>query len=189
MVSRRLGATFAALLFLAEKVGRGFGEKVSVIRFADIAEILDFDGPFFDSASGKHGVLEMAANRIVEKIGESQGTATNMGDAIIGAHFLYKRFEEIEGIGQTKPCMLVLLTDGHPTDGNKFIDIVETHFLNNPNVVFYIVGLGNPDRKLMKIIANRCGGEYFEPEDMGALLIWYSKRARDLVVKLKGGRK
>jgi hypothetical protein len=189
MVSRRLGATFAALLFLAEKVGRGFGEKVSIIRFADIAEILDFNGPFFDSASGKHGILEIAANRIVEKIGEEQGTSTNMGDAIVGAHYMYKQFEEIEGIGTTKPCMLVLLTDGYPTDGTAFKDSVEAYFVNNPNVVFYIVGLGNPDRKLMQEVTARCGGEYFEPEDMGSLLIWYSKRARDLVVKLKGGRK
>ncbi|MHA1131024.1 MAG: vWA domain-containing protein [Candidatus Helarchaeota archaeon] len=189
MVSRRLGAAFAALLFLAEKVGRGFGEKVSIIRFADMAEILDFDGPFFDSASGKHGILEMAANRIVEKIGEEQGTSTNMGDAIIGAHYIYKRFEEIEGYGKTKPCMLVLLTDGYPTDGDAFKQAVESYFMKNPNVVFYIVGLGNPDKKLMQEVASRCGGEYFEPEDMGSLLIWYSKRARDLVVKLKGGRK
>lgn len=189
MVSRRLGATFAALLFLAEKVGRGFGEKVSLIRFADIAEILDFDGPFFDSASGKHGILELAANRIVEKIGEEQGTATNMGEAIVGAHYVYTQFEAIEGGTKKKPCMLVLLTDGYPTDGDKFKIAVENYFVNNPNVVFYIVGLGNPDRKTMQEIASRCGGEYFEPEDMGQLLIWYSKRARDLVVKLKGGRR
>ncbi|MFX1295949.1 MAG: hypothetical protein ACFFD2_14005 [Promethearchaeota archaeon] len=186
MVSRRLGATFAALLFLAEKVGRGFGEKVSIIRFADIAEILDFNGPFFDNSSGKHGVLEMAANRIIEKIGEEQGTTTNMSDAIIGAHIIYKQFEKVEGVNTIKPCMFVLLTDGNPTDRRLFKDAVEKYFLNNPNVVFYIVGLGNPDRKLMHEIATRCGGEYFEPEDMGSLLIWYSKRARDLVVKLKG---
>jgi Mg-chelatase subunit ChlD len=131
----------------------------------------------------------MAANRIVEKIGEEQGTATNMGDAIIGAHYVYSRFEELEGYGTNKPCMLVLLTDGYPNDGEAFKQAVDTYFLNNPNVVFYIVGLGNPDKKLMQDIATRCGGEYFEPEDMGSLLIWYSKRARDLVVKLKGGRK
>lgn len=189
MVSRRLGATFAALLFLSEKVGRGFGEKVSLIRFADVAEILDFNGPFFDSASGKHGILETAANLIVEKIGEEQGTATNMGDAIAGAHYVFTEFEKIEGPESNKPCMIVLLTDGYPTDGNKFQVAVENYFVNNPNVVFYIVGLGNPDRKLMQDIAVRCGGEYFEPEDMGSLLIWYSKRARDLVVKLRGGRK
>ncbi|NVM28198.1 MAG: VWA domain-containing protein [Candidatus Helarchaeota archaeon] len=189
MVSRRLGAAFAALLFLAEKVGRGFGEKVSIIRFADIAEFLDFDGIYFDSASGKHGILEMAANRIVEKIGEESGTSTNMGEAIGGAHYMYRHFKEIEGEESSKPCMLVLLTDGYPTDGDNFRNAVESYFMNNPDVVFYIVGLGNPDRKLMKEIATRCGGEYFEPEDMGSLLIWYSKRARDLVVKLRGGRK
>jgi hypothetical protein len=54
-----------------------------------------------------------------------------------------------------------------------------------PNIVTYIVGLGNPDRELMTRAASLCGGEYFEPEDAGELLIWYSKRARDLTVKLK----
>lgn len=30
---------------------------------------------------------------------------------------------------------------------------------------------------------------YFEPEDAGELLVWYSKRARDLTVKLKALKK
>ncbi len=58
-------------------------------------------------------------------------------------------------------------------------------FSENPNVVIYIVGLGNPDDELMTRAATLCGGEYFKPEDAGELLIWYSKRARDLTVKLK----
>jgi len=37
----------------------------------------------------------------------------------------------------------------------------------------------------MNRAAALCGGEYFKPEDAGELLIWYSKRARDLTVKLK----
>ncbi|MFX0134892.1 MAG: VWA domain-containing protein, partial [Candidatus Hodarchaeota archaeon] len=183
---RRLGAAFAALLFLAEKVGRGFGEKVSVVRFADGAEILDFDGPFFDSASGKHGILEHAAIEIVEKIGKYKGLATNMGEAMLKAREVLDVYESIE---KDKPCMLVLLTDGEPTDPEKFNQVINQFFVGNPNVVTYIVGIGNPNKKLMYDVATRCGGEYFEPKDMGDLLIWYSKRARDLVVKLKGGRK
>jgi hypothetical protein len=38
----------------------------------------------------------------------------------------------------------------------------------------------------MKKAASLLSGEYFEPQDSGELLIWYSKRARDLQVKLKG---
>ncbi|MHA1379538.1 MAG: VWA domain-containing protein [Candidatus Helarchaeota archaeon] len=183
---RRLGAAFAALLFLAEKVGRGFGEKVSIIRFADAAEFLDFDGPFFDSASGKHGILERAAIEIVEKIGKYKGLATNMGDAMLKAREILDTYESID---KDKPCMLVLLTDGYPTDEDKFVQVINQFFVGNPNVVTYIVGIGMTNQKLMNDIAVRCGGEFFQPKDMGELLIWYSKRARDLVVKLKGGRK
>ncbi|MBY8992365.1 MAG: VWA domain-containing protein, partial [Candidatus Lokiarchaeota archaeon] len=82
------------------------------------------------------------------------------------------------------PNMVVLLTDGIPTDQELFLSEVKK-LSDNPNVVTYIVGLGNPDRELMTRAASLCGGEYFEPEDAGELLIWYSKRARDLTVKLK----
>ena len=34
-----------------------------------------------------------------------------------------------------------------------------------------------------------CGGEYFKPNDAGELLVRYSKRARDLTVKLKAHKK
>jgi len=186
-VPRRLGAAFAALLFLAEKVGRGFGEKVSIIRFADQSEALDFDGPFFDSASGKHGILEQAANQIVEKIGNYKGLATNMAPAFIEAKRVLDVFTQLEG-DDTKPCMIVLLTDGNPTDQDQFIQAINQNFIGNSNVVLYIVGIGNANQKLMSDIAVRCGGEFFQPENMGELLIWYSKRARDLIVKLKGGR-
>jgi hypothetical protein len=188
-VPRRLGAAFAALLFLAEKVGRGFGEKVALIRFADAAEVIDFgEGyPFFDSASGKHGILEVAANEIVTKIGEAQGMATNMGEAVEEAAGVLDAYNTIDGAD--KPCMIVLLTDGNPTDGDKFVQNVNKYFVPNPNLVFYIVGMGQSNDELMKETAKKCGGEYFKPDDMGQLLIWYSKRARDLVVKLRGGRK
>ena len=62
-------------------------------------------------------------------------------------------------------------------------------FANEPNVVIYVVGLGNPDDELMTRAASLCGGEYFKPDNAGDLLIWYSKRARDLTVKLKAHKK
>ncbi|MFX1574189.1 MAG: VWA domain-containing protein [Promethearchaeota archaeon] len=182
MIPRRISAAFAAVLFLSEKVGRGFGEKVSVIRFADEAQVLPFGGSFYmDSASGKKGVLEDAARMIVDRIGNAYGQATNMGSAMTNAHQVLDEFQKMN---PDQPTMIVLLTDGIPTDGDAFFNEIRK-FSENPNVVIYIVGLGNPDDELMARAATLCGGEYFKPEDAGELLVWYSKRARDLTVKLK----
>lgn len=182
-VPRRMSAAFAAILFLSEKVGRGFGEKVSIIRFADDAQILNFEGrPFMDSASGKKGILEEAAKKIVDQIGQAYGQATNMGLAMLKAQEVLGQFST------DQPTMIVILTDGVPTDGNDFFTSIQ-EFSKNPNVVLYIIGLGNPDDEAMKRAASMCGGEYFKPQDSGELLIWYSKRARDLQVKLKAHHK
>ncbi|MFX1387240.1 MAG: VWA domain-containing protein [Promethearchaeota archaeon] len=181
-IPRRISAAFAAVLFLSEKVGRGFGEKVSVIRFADESQILPFGGGFYmDSASGKKGVLEDAARMIVDRIGNAYGQATNMGSAMVQAHQVLNEFQKMN---PDQPTMIVILTDGVPTDGDAFFNEIKK-LADNPNVVAYIVGLGNPDDVLMARAAALCGGEYFKPEDAGELLIWYSKRARDLTVKLK----
>jgi len=181
-IPRRISAAFAAVLFLSEKVGRGFGEKVSVIRFADEAQILPFSNAFYmDSASGKKGILEDAARMIVDRIGNSYGQATNMGSAMVQAHNVLNEFQKMN---PDQPTMIVILTDGVPTDGDAFFNEIKK-LADNPNVVVYIVGLGNPDDVLMARAATLCGGEYFKPEDAGELLIWYSKRARDLTVKMK----
>jgi len=181
-IPRRISAAFAAVLFLSEKVGRGFGEKVSVVRFADEAQILPFgDSYYMDSASGKKGVLEEAARMIVDRIGNAYGQATNMGDAMVKAHNVLNEFENMN---PDQPTMIVLLTDGMPTDGNKFFEEIQK-FSGNPNVVIYILGLGNPEDELMERAAKLCGGEYFKPDDAGELLVWYSKRARDLTIKMK----
>ena len=183
-IPRRISAAFAAVLFLSEKVGRGFGEKVSVIRFADEAQILPFGNNYYmDSASGKKGVLEDAARMIVDRIGNAYGQSTNMGSAMIKAHQVLTEFDKLS-LGNPQPTMIILLTDGIPTDGDEFLKNIKL-FAENPNVVIYIVGLGNPDDQMMTRAAVLCGGEYFKPEDAGELLIWYSKRARDLTVKMK----
>jgi hypothetical protein len=181
-IPRRISAAFAAVLFLSEKVGRGFGEKVAVIRFADEAQILPLGDSFYmDSASGKKGVLEEAAVMIVDRIGNAYGQATNMGLAMIQANQVLTEFERMS---PDQPTMIVLLTDGVPTDGEAFLDSVRA-LSTRKNIVAYFVGLGNPDDELMSRAAALCGGEYFKPEDAGELLVWYSKRARDLTVKLK----
>jgi hypothetical protein len=184
-VPRRYSAAFAAILFLSEKVGRGFGEKVSIIRFADEAQLLYFAGgqSFMDSSSGEKDILENCAKLIVEQIGMAYGQSTNMGLAMQKAEEVLQTFEV--GSEEQIPTMIVLLTDGAATDGDKFFQAIQK-FSQNPNVVIYIIGLGNPDDQQMKHAAALCGGEYFKPQDAGELLVWYSKRARDLQVKLKG---
>ncbi len=185
-IPRRIAAAFAAVLFLSEKVGRGFGEKVSIIRFADESQVLTFgDSLYMDSASGKKGILEEAARMIVDQIGNAYGQATNMHLAMDDAAQVLSEFERIS---PDQPTMLILLTDGSPTQKDAFLQSIK-HFVENPNIVLYIIGLGNPDRELMARAAALCGGEYFEPEDAGELLIWYSKRARDLTVRLKAHKK
>jgi len=183
-VPRRISAAFAAVLFLSEKVGRGFGEKVSIIRFADEAQLLPFGNSFYmDSASGKKGVLEDAARMVVDRIGNAYGQSTNMSSAMVKAHQVLTEFDKMS-IGNPQPTMIVLLTDGVPTDPENFLKSIKV-FAEMPNVIIYVVGLGNPDRELMTRAAHLCGGEYFEPADAGELLIWYSKRARDLTIKMK----
>ncbi|MFW9875802.1 MAG: hypothetical protein ACFFG0_22080, partial [Candidatus Thorarchaeota archaeon] len=105
-IPRRISAAFAAVLFLSEKVGRGFGEKVAVIRFADEAQILPFGNNYYmDSASGKKGVLEDAARIIVDRIGNAYGQATNMGAAMVQANKILANFQKIS---PDSPNMVVL---------------------------------------------------------------------------------
>ncbi|MEX2716061.1 MAG: VWA domain-containing protein, partial [Candidatus Sigynarchaeota archaeon] len=189
-VPRRIGAAFAAILFLAEKVGRGFGEKVAIIRFADTAEALDFGGKLWmEGSSGEKNVLENTARMIVDQIGNAYGQATSMGQAMLTAQELIYKFQDAEGgEEQAKPIMMILLTDGAPTDGSNF-EVAVQEIAKNQNVVFYVIGLGQTDAPRMTAAATSCGGEYFEPKDAGELLIWYSKRARDLQVRLKSAKK
>jgi len=184
-VPRRLSAAFAAILFLSEKVGRGFGEKVAVIRFADEAQILPMgEGKLWmDSSSGQKDELENCARTIVSEIGNAYGQATNMGPAMRKTRELLAQFAQ-DTTQPDQPTMIVLLTDGSPTDGPAFMEEIE-ELSKNPNVVLYIIGLGNPDDSLMKEAAAKCAGEYFKPEDSGELLKWYSKRARDLTLKIR----
>ena len=184
-VPRRLSAAFAAILFLSEKVGRGFGEKVAVIRFADEAQVLPMGQGklWMDSSSGQKDELENCARTIVSEIANAYGQATNMGPAMRKTRELLQMFAQ-DTAQPDQPTMVVLLTDGSPTDGPAFMEEIE-QLAKNPNVVLYIIGLGNPDDSLMKQAATKCAGEYFKPEDSGELLKWYSKRARDLTLKIR----
>ncbi|MEX2680121.1 MAG: hypothetical protein Q6373_000850 [Candidatus Sigynarchaeota archaeon] len=182
LVPRRMGAALATIAFLAEKMFRGQGDKVAVIRFADIAETLDFDGAaFMDGANQAQEMLVKTAVSIVEKIGNSYGQATEMGKALYLALELAKLMGEMEVASgsEPKPVLCVLLTDGYPTDPESFKAAVAAA-KNVPNLTLDIVGLGAPDKELldlMKQAARDCGGEFIMPKDSGQLLAWYADKA------------
>ncbi len=103
-----------------------------------------------DSSSGQKGILEATARQIVNEIGNAFGQATNMGQAMLKAQEILVQFQ-IEKPDQ--PTMIVLLTDGEPTDGDSFFQATQM-IAQNPNVVLYIIGLGNPDDNKMKRAAS-----------------------------------
>ncbi|MBN2152219.1 MAG: VWA domain-containing protein [Candidatus Lokiarchaeota archaeon] len=182
LVPRRMGAALATIAFLAEKMSRGQGDKVAVIRFADIAETLDFDGAaFMDGEFQAQEMLEKTAVGIVEKIGNSYGQATEMGKALYLALELAKLMGEMEAASgqEPKPVMCVLLTDGYPTDPESFKAAVGAA-RRIPNINLDIVGLGAPDKELLDLMreaAQDCGGDFFMPSDSGQLLAWYANKA------------
>lgn len=183
-VQRKSGAAFAGLLYLSEKVGRGFGETVSIITFADEAEILEVDGkPYITTATGSKGVLDKLAGLVIENVEDKIGVATNMASAI------EKCDEVIRNLPRSRrkhPVMIVLLTDGFDTS-QRLKEAVQQYLVGKDNVVLYSVGLGPyVNRKELQEVSDLCGGEAYLPEDLEELLEWYGKRARDLTIQLSG---
>lgn len=184
MVSRKAGAAFAGLLYLSEKVGRGFGETVSIVTFADEAEILEVKGkPYINTASGSKGVMNKLAGLIIDNVVNKSGVATNMAAAIERAAEVRGKFPRSK---RGNPTMIVMLTDGFDTS-NRVKEMVEEKFAGETDIVLYTVGLGPfvKEEELQKI-SEICGGEAFQPEDLEELLAWYGQRARDLSIQLSG---
>ncbi len=182
LIPRRMGAALATIAFLAEKMSQGQGDKVAVIRFADMAETLDFDGvAFMDGEYQAQEMLVKTAVGIVEKIGNSYGQATEMGKALYLALELVKLMGEMESASgiEPKPVMCVLLTDGYPTDEGSFKAAVEAA-KRIPNLTLNIIGLGAPDKELLDLMrqaAEDCGGDFVMPANAGHLLAWYADKA------------
>ncbi|MGQ9722521.1 MAG: VWA domain-containing protein [Candidatus Jordarchaeum sp.] len=174
-VKRRHGAAFASLLYLAEKVGRGYGEKVAIATYHDEAKIVKFDGnEYYDATTGK---IDQVADTILTEVAYKTGGYTNMSDALRKAIGLLKK--SFKSGGQN---MIIFLTDGFPqgTDTEEAVmSIVERELAQLSNVVLYTVGLGGEvNDRLMENIATVTGGVYFKATDLGKLLNWYSELAR-----------
>lgn len=181
LIPRRLGAALAAMFFIAEKLARGLDEKIAVIRFADMAETLDFDGSaFMSGASSTREFVERMAETIIDTIANSYGQATSMGKALYLARELVDLMQRMEGGKDVaNPVSCILLTDGYPTDGEGF-EQVAMDLARDPLVTLHVAGLGTPNAELMQRVAAACRGEFFMTDTLDDLVDWYVSRARKI---------
>ncbi len=190
-VSRAEAAAMAVLLYLAEKVGRGYGEKVGVITFEkEVSEMtfLNSDSgevqPFVECTGREKALgLQIISTHVVDKV-EEGGTLTDMGSALAKAHEIIEEFGDPD-----KPVMLIMLTDGMTTSGPPPLKILKERFPDRSRLVIYSIGLGERseiDEELMLAIAHYGNGSYRHVDNMRDLLEWYGKLAGEFAVVIRG---
>lgn len=190
-VSRAEAAAMAVLLYLAEKVGRGYGEKVGVITFEkEVTEMTFLNSetgevqPFVECTGREKALgLQIISTHVVDKV-EEGGTLTDMGTALTKAH------EIIEAFGDPgKPTMLIMLTDGMTTSGPPPLKILKERFTDGGRLVIYSIGLGERseiDEELMLAMAQYGNGTYRHVDNMRDLLEWYGKLASEFAIVIRG---
>ncbi len=190
-VSRAEAAAMAVLLYLAEKVGRGYGEKVGVITFEkDVSEMTFLNSetgevqPFVECTGREKALgLQIISTHVVDKV-EEGGTLTDMGTAMIRA------YEVIQAFGDpTKPTMLIMLTDGMTTSGPPPLKVLKERFTDRNRLVIYSIGLGERseiDEELMLAMAQYGNGTYRHVDNMRDLLEWYGRLASEFAIVIRG---
>ncbi|MHA1606064.1 MAG: VWA domain-containing protein [Candidatus Freyarchaeota archaeon] len=194
-VKRVAGAVFAALLYLVEKVGRGYGERVAIITYSETAEPITFlmtggvKLPYFHPGKSKMAGVSQLGRLIIDRLNRVSSSHTNMSEALMEALKLIETWEKEEPEGKRLPNMIVLLSDGFPDiwgDEGPPVQVVHDHFSKRSDVVIYTVGIGGEvQERIMEAIATKGHGIYYKAEDLGDLLNWYQKLARDLVIRLE----
>ena len=190
-VSRAEAAAMAVLLYLAEKVGRGYGEKVGVITFEkEVSEMTFLNSdtgevqPFVECTGREKALgLQIISTHVVDKV-EEGGTLTDMGTALAKAHEIMEEFGDPD-----KPTMLIMLTDGMTTSGPPPLKVLKERFTNRNKLVIYSIGLGERseiDEELMLAIAQYGNGSYRHVDNMRDLLEWYGKLAGEFAVVIRG---
>ncbi len=198
MVSRIKSAALATLLYLSLKIGRGWGENVQVITFADEVEPLrvsDAEGNVSTvikcTGESKDIGLETIADYIIEKCQEGSGL-TFMSGALKAATELATEFPPNPKTGEPSPVMFVLLSDGMPNKGDPGqgipvnpIPAVKKFLSGQPGWVFYSVGLGEADVQLMQKMSELGRGEFLKATDFGELWKWYDTLAQRFAIAVK----
>ncbi len=190
-VSRAEAAAMAVLLYLAEKVGRGYGEKVGVITFEkEVSEMTFLDSesgevqPFVECTGREKALgLQIISTHVVDKV-EEGGTLTDMGSALNKAKDIMEEFGDPD-----KPTMLILLTDGMTTSGPPPLKVLKDRFPDRGKLVIYCIGLGERseiDEELMLAIAQYGNGSYRHVDNMRDLLEWYGRLAGEFAVVIRG---
>ncbi len=190
-VSRAEAAAMAVLLYLAEKVGRGYGEKVAIITFEkEVAEMTFLNSetgevqPFVECTGRDKALgLQIISTHVVDKV-EEGGTLTDMGNALAKAHEILEAFGD-----PTKPTMLILLTDGMTTSGPPPLKVLKEQFVDRGTIVFYCIGLGEKseiDEELLLALSQWGNGTYRHVDNMRDLLEWYGKLASEFAIVIRG---
>ncbi|MHA1208310.1 MAG: VWA domain-containing protein [Candidatus Freyarchaeota archaeon] len=192
-VKRVSGAVFAALLYLVEKVGRGYGEKIAVITYSETADPLTFlmtggkKLPYFHPGKSKMSGVSQLGRLIIDRLNKVSSSHTNMSEALIEAINMIKLWEKEEPQDK-KPSMVVLLSDGFPDlwEEGPPVEIAHKYYADRKDTVIFTVGIGSEvQERIMEAIANAGRGVFFKAEDLGQLLNWYQKLARDLIIRLE----
>ena len=192
-VKRVSGAVFAALLYLVEKVGRGYGEKIAVITYSETADPLTFlmtggkKLPYFHPGKSKMSGVSQLGRLIIDRLNKVSSSHTNMSEALVEAYNMITLWEKETG-EEKKPSMIVLLSDGFPDlwESGPPVEIAHKYYTDRKDAVIFTVGIGSEvQERIMEAIAEAGKGIFFKAEDLGQLLQWYQKLARDLVVRLE----
>ena len=190
-VSRAEAAAMAVLLYLAEKVGRGYGEKVGVITFEKEVHEMTFLNsdtgevqPFVECTGRDKALgLQIISTHVVDKV-EEGGTLTDMGNAMV------KTSEILEAFGDPKkPTMIILLTDGMTTSGPPPLKVLKERFPDSNKLVIYCIGLGERseiDEELLLAMAQFGNGTYRHVDNMRDLLEWYGRLASEFAIVIRG---
>ena len=190
-VSRAEAAAMAVLLYLAEKVGRGYGEKVAVVTFEKEVSAMTFMNtvtgqvqPFVECTGRDKSLgLQIVSTHVVDKV-EEGGTLTDMGNALNRAREIIEEFGDA-----TKPTMLILLTDGMTTSGPPPLKVLKERYSDLKHLVVYCIGLGERseiDEELMLALSQFGNGTYRHVDNMRDLLEWYGRLATEFAVVIKG---
>ncbi|MBD3189032.1 MAG: VWA domain-containing protein [Candidatus Heimdallarchaeota archaeon] len=180
-IERYKGATIAALLYVAEKVARGRGEKVAFIPFTSDPTVISFGNKnWFESSQKTDKNISDVMKKITDTVEDSTFGGTNMSDTLEKALEIVDEFNDPEKLN-----MFVLLTDGYPNNEDKVKNICREIGLNRKNIILYTIGIGEANYELLTEIAAETGGESRKPNDLQELLNWYSELANDIERRVK----
>ncbi len=196
--SRIRAAALSTLLYLSLKIGRGWGENVQILTFADKVEVLQIPGEGQNKTSvikctgeNKALNLDMMASYVMQACNKASGL-TAMSVGMKKAAELTAQFPPNPKTGNPNPAMIVLLTDGWPTTGDEAanipvnpLPIVKKDIASIPGCVLYTIGIGEADDAILTKLAMAGRGEYFKAKSFSELWKFYDTLAQRFAIAAK----